>query len=112
MLDEGQFADLQFGIGADSGQIGYEPSVVASDRGPARWRPDAVIDNQSLTALIALGGVIAMCRDVLAGDVADEFLVAVLVAVEDQARLAAVRTRTKPLRAQEQPELKRHVEPR
>jgi hypothetical protein len=53
-----------------------------------------------------------MCRDILAGDITDVLLVAILVAVEHQARFPGLQADSEPLRAQEKPKLERQIEAR
>ena len=56
-------------------------------------------------------GFIAVCRDILSGNIADEALVPEWLCIEYQAGFSALRWTAKPLCTEKQAEFERHVEP-
>src|SRR4051812_36670024 len=97
---------------SQSRQVGRERREAPGDRLPAGKRGAASGRAQPVpNASDQPPDVAVVRRDVLAGDVRDETLVAVGLAVEDQAALPALPAGTETLRPQEEAELQRHVEP-
>ena len=68
--------------------------------------------NQFRTSSIALAGSIAVCLDILSGDVGAELLISVRCAIQNERALGLLIRIAEFFSAQEQAELERHVEPR
>jgi hypothetical protein len=112
IVDERDLLEVVPQLFAHDGQVVEEGLVSSPDLQVAgHGRAPGGIPQPVAHPLNRLPRIAAMSLDILPGDVRQELLVAVLLAVQDKARLGSLLRATVPLATEEQAEFEGHVEP-